>query len=126
MEDTYFTKNHEWIRMDESDSSYGTVGITHYAQKQLGDIVFVDLPDPGMATKGKAIAVVESVKAASDIYVPVSGEILLTNETLKNRPERINSNPMDKGWIFTMKISDRNDLKSLMDKAEYKAYIANL
>jgi glycine cleavage system H protein len=114
-----FTPDHEWIAED------GTVGITVYAQEQLGDVVFVDLPAVGKAVKkGDEVAVVESVKAASEIYAPVSGTISAVNEALATEPALLNSDPLGKGWIYRLTISDPAERDGLLDEAGYDAQIA--
>ena len=119
------TEDHEWIRMDSSDS--GTVGITQFAQEQLGDIVFVELPSPGSAvTKGKEAAVVESVKAASDVYSPVSGTVTEGNAALEDDPALVNTAPETDGWFFKLTISDAGELEGLMDEAKYQDFVAGL
>ena len=120
----YFTEEHEWIDV-EGDSA--TVGITDYAQEQLGDIVFVELPETGaQVTKGKDAAVVESVKAASDVYAPISGEVTETNAALEDEPGLVNSSPEDEGWFFRLTVGDTDELEGLMDAAAYKAFADNL
>jgi glycine cleavage system H protein len=120
----YFTKDHEWI---EIDGDTGTVGITDYAQSQLGDITFVELPDPGAAlTKGGAASVVDSVKAASDVYSPVSGTVSAHNEVLVDEPELVNTAAETEGWLFQLALSDASELDGLMDKAAYDEYVAGL
>ena len=120
----YFTDEHEWIDVD-GDSA--TVGITDYAQGQLGDVVFVDLPDAGRAvTKGGEAAVVESVKAASDVYAPVSGTVTESNPALADDPSLVNSAPEAEGWFFKLTLSDASELDGLMDKAAYDAFVASL
>jgi len=120
----YFTKEHEWI---EIEGDVGTVGISDYAQSQLGDITFVELPAVGAAFKqGDAAAVVDSVKAASDVYVPVAGSVTETNEALEDQPELVNTDPDTGGWLFRIKLADLGELSVLMDEATYKAYIAEL
>ena len=122
MSKTYFTADHEWIRVE---GGMATVGITDYAQEQLGDLVFVELPATGKAVKkGDAAVVVESVKAASDVYVPVDGEITEVNEALQSDPALVNSAPMGDGWLWKMKLSDEGQLSGLMDEAAYKATVA--
>ena len=117
----YFTDEHEWIDV-EGDTA--TVGITDFAQGQLGDIVFVELPDVGsVIDKGKDAAVVESVKAASDVYAPISGEIIAVNEALADSPELVNSAPYGDAWFFKIKPSDAAELDKLMDAAAYGASI---
>ena len=120
----YFTDEHEWIDVD-GDSA--TVGITDYAQEQLGDIVFVELPQVGaMLDKGGDAAVVESVKAASDVYAPVSGEVIEANGALEDDPALVNSSPEEEGWFFRLTISDAGELDGLMTEAAYKDFVANL
>ena len=120
----YFTDEHEWIDV-EGDSA--TVGITDYAQEQLGDIVFVELPDVGtMLDKGGDAAVVESVKAASDVYAPISGEVTEGNSALEDDPALVNSSPEEEGWFFRMTIGDKAELEGLMDDKAYKSFVDNL
>ncbi|MEE4200737.1 glycine cleavage system protein GcvH [Erythrobacter sp.] len=120
----YFTDEHEWIDV-EGDSA--TVGITDYAQEQLGDIVFVELPQVGaMLDKGGDAAVVESVKAASDVYSPISGEVTEANGALEDDPALVNSSPEEEGWFFRMTIGDAGELDGLMDDKGYKAFVDNL
>lgn len=120
----YFTEDHEWI---EVDGDTGTVGITDYAQSQLGDITFVELPGAGDAvSKGDAPCVVDSVKAASDVYAPVSGEVTEANGSLEDQPELVNSDAEGEGWLFKVKLSDASELDGLMDDAKYKAFVADL
>ena len=117
-----FTKDHEWLRVE---GSVATVGITSYAQEQLGDIVFVELPAPGkIFAKGAAAAVVESVKAASEVYSPVSGEVVESNETVAGEPSLINSDPMGKGWFFRIKLAEPVELDALMDEATYSEEVS--
>lgn len=118
----YFTEDHEWV---DVDGDIGIVGITEYAQSQLGDIVFVDVPEEGKElAKGDEAAVVESVKAASDVYAPVSGEVTEINQAIVNDPSLVNSDPLGKGWFFKIKISDLSQLKDLLDEKTYQAIIA--
>ena len=120
----YFTDEHEWI---DVDGDVATVGITDYAQGQLGDIVFVELPAVGTAiTKGKDAAVVESVKAASDVYAPIDGEVTETNGALEEDPSLVNTAPEAEGWFFKMTIADAGQLEGLMDEAGYKAFVEGL
>ena len=120
----YFTDEHEWIDVD-GDSA--TVGITDYAQEQLGDIVFVELPAVGTAlTKGGDAAVVESVKAASDVYAPIDGEVTGGNDALENDPALVNTAPESDGWFFTMTVGDASQLEGLMDEAAYKSFCDTL
>ena len=116
----HYTEEHEWIRVD-GDSA--TVGITDFAQGQLGDIVFVELPDEGKeVTKGGDAAVVESVKAASDVYAPVSGEVTEANQALVDDPSLVNSDPEGEGWFFKLRLGDPAELEGLMDADAYKAF----
>jgi glycine cleavage system H protein len=120
----YFTDEHEWIDVD-GDSA--TVGITDYAQEQLGDIVFVELPATGtMLDKGGDAAVVESVKAASDVYAPISGEVMETNAALEEDPALVNTSPEEDGWFFKMTLGDKSELEGLMDAKAYKAFCDSL
>ncbi len=120
----YFTDEHEWI---ELDGDTATVGITDYAQGQLGDIVFVELPDAGKALeKGGDAAVVESVKAASDVYAPISGEVTEANPALEDDPSLVNSDPEGEGWFFRMTVADKGQLDGLMDEAKYKSFCDGL
>jgi glycine cleavage system H protein len=117
MSTTYFTNDHEWIRVE---GNIATVGITNYAQEQLGDLVFVELPAVGKAiTKGGACVVVESVKAASDVYAPVDGAVTEVNNALGANPEIVNSAAESDGWLWKMSLSDLNQLDGLMDAAAY-------
>lgn len=120
----YFTEDHEWIDVD-GDSAM--VGITHYAQSQLGDIVFAEVPATGATLKkGGDAAVVESVKAASDVYAPVSGTVIEGNDALEGDPALVNSDPEGEGWFFKLTLSDRSELDSLMDAAAYQAFVDGL
>ncbi len=120
----YFTQDHEWIEVD-GDSA--TVGITDYAQGQLGDIVFAEVPAIGATlTKGGDAAVVESVKAASDVYAPVSGTVTENNAALEADPALVNTDPEGEGWFFKLTLSDPSQLESLMDNAAYKAFLDSL
>ncbi len=117
-----FTEEHEWLRVD---GDVATIGITSYAQEQLGDVVFVELPEPGRSVaKGAAVAIVESVKAASDVYSPVSGEVLETNQSLLAEPGLVNTDPMGQGWFFKVKLSSAAELDGLMDEGAYQQRIA--
>lgn len=121
---TYFTKEHEWIAVE---GSFATVGITDYAQAQLGDVVFVEVPPAGTSlAKGKEAAVVESVKAASDVYAPVSGDVTEGNAALEGEPALVNTAPETDGWFFKLTLSDPSELEGLMDEAGYKAFVAGL
>lgn len=119
-----YTEEHEWIRLD---GDVATIGITNYAQEQLGDVVFVEVPQVGRKVdKGESVAVVESVKAASDIFAPVSGEIVEANAALADSPGDVNAEPMGKGWFFKIKIADKAQLDGLMDEAAYGAFVKSL
>ena len=121
---TYYTEDHEWVSVD---GEIGTVGISDYAQKQLGDVVFVELPEVGASFgKGDEAAVVESVKAASEVYSPVGGEVTEVNGDLETAPETVNASPHDKGWFLKLKLADTSELDLLMDEAKYKAYCEGL
>jgi glycine cleavage system H protein len=119
---TLFTSDHEWLRIE---GDIATIGVTDYAQSQLGDVVFVELPTVGRnLKKAEAAAVVESVKAASDIYAPVSGEVTEVNDALAAEPALVNSDAAGKAWFFKLKIADKSELGGLMDEAAYKAHTA--
>ncbi|MGH9630097.1 MAG: glycine cleavage system protein GcvH [Bryobacteraceae bacterium] len=116
-----YTKEHEWI---STEGEVGTMGITDHAQKELGDIVYVDLPKRGAsAVQGKTIGSVESVKAVSDIYSPVSGEVLEVNETLSQSPEKLNEDPHGSAWLVKIRLAAPDEIKGLMSAAEYQSYI---
>lgn len=119
-----YTEDHEWVRI-EADGS-GTVGITEYAQEQLGDLVFVELPDLDDISQGDEAAVVESVKAAGEVKSPVSGLITAVNEDLNDEPSKVNAEPIGDGWIFKLKLSDESELAGLMDEAAYQEYVESL
>jgi len=122
MSDLLFAKDHEWIRVD---GDVGTVGISDFAQQQLGDVVFVELPDVGRKfAQNDEAAVVESVKVASEVYTPVSGEIVEINGELDESPELVNSDPAGAGWFFKIRIADAAEPEELMDEAAYKAFVA--
>ena len=119
-----YSKDHEWIKVDGDTA---TVGISDYAQKALGDVVFVELPEVGdEVDQGGEIAVVESVKAASEVYAPVAGEITAVNDTLEGAPETVNAAPTGDGWFVKMSMSDAGQLDALMDEASYKTYCDGL
>ena len=121
---THYTKDHEWIRLD---GDVATVGITEHAQSQLGDIVYVELPEIGRKVeKGGEAAVVESVKAASDVYAPVAGQVVAINESLDGAPATINEDAEGKGWFFRLKLDDSAQLDELMSAEQYKEYLATL
>ena len=120
----YYTKDHEYIRIE---GDHAVVGISDYAQAQLGDVVFVELPDVGRSfSKGDQLAVVESVKAASEVYAPASGAVIAINEALSASPALVNESPAGEGWFFKMSLSDNAELSSLMDEAAYQAFVASL
>jgi glycine cleavage system H protein len=119
-----YSNEHEWIRVE---GDVGTVGISPYAQEQLGDVVFVEVPQAGRKiAKGESVAVVESVKAASDIYTPASGEVIESNAALAEAPGDVNADPMGKGWFFKLKLANKAELDSLMDQAAYDAFVKGL
>src|SRR4051794_22825775 len=121
---TYFTREHEWVRV-EGDTA--TVGISNHAQEALGDIVFAEVPEAGRrVSKGQEAAVVESVKAASDVYAPVSGEVIEGNQAVADDPSLINSDPEGQGWFFRIKLADPSELDGLMDEAAYRDWIKTL
>ena len=121
MATTYFTEDHEWIRVE---GGVATVGITDYAQEQLGDLVFVELPEAGKALKkGDVAVVVESVKAASDVYAPADGEVVEANTALSGDPSLVNSAATGDGWLWKMRLADESQLSGLLDEAGYKAHI---
>ena len=121
---TYFTEDHEWIAVD---GDTGTVGITKYAAEQLGDVVFVEVPEAGASFgKGDDMAVVESVKAASDVYAPVAGEVTEGNGDLADAPETVNEDPEGKGWFCKIKLADKGDLEGLMVADAYKTFCEGL
>lgn len=121
---TYYTKDHEWIRVD-GDS--GTVGITSYAAGQLGDVVYVELPETGAKfARGDDFAVVESVKAASDVYAPVSGSVMEVNSALSDAPEKVNAAAEGDAWFVRVKLADAGELSGLMDEAAYAAFCEGL
>ena len=116
-----FTRDHEWIRVDDG---VATIGITEHAQNQLGDIVFVELPEAGRrAAAGEAVAVVESVKAASDVFTPLSGEVVEVNGDLVDRPALVNEDAEGKAWFFKIKVADEAELAALMDRAAYQRFV---
>ncbi|GAA4716636.1 glycine cleavage system protein GcvH [Sphingomonas lutea] len=120
----YFTKEHEWIRV-EGDTA--TIGISNHAQEALGDIVFAEVPEAGRkVSKGQEAAVVESVKAASDVYAPVSGEVVEGNAAVADDPSLVNSDPEGEGWFFKLKLDDPGEVEGLMDEAAYREWIATL
>jgi glycine cleavage system H protein len=120
----YFTKEHEWIRVE---GDMATIGISNHAQEQLGDIVFAEVPDAGRRlSKGQDAAVVESVKAASDVYAPVSGEVVEGNQAVADDPALINNDPEGEGWFFKLKLDNPGELEGLMDEGAYREWIKTL
>ncbi len=128
MPETRYTKDHEWVRLDgEAAAVTVTVGITDHAQQALGDVVFVELPDPGReVTEGEAVAVVESVKAASDVYAPLAGRVTEANAALLDDPAQVNAAAAGEGWFFRLELSDRAAFDALMDEAAYQALLETL
>jgi len=122
--DLKYTKDHEWVRLD---GDVATVGITDYAQGELGDVVFVELPEPGASvSRGTSFGVVESVKAASDLYAPVSGEVTDVNGSLQDAPDLVNTAPFEDGWMIKIRPSDKAELQKLMDASSYEDYLKTL
>jgi glycine cleavage system H protein len=120
-EELRYTKQHEWIR---HEGGTATVGVTDYAQEKLGDVVFVEMPETGMSIqKGDAFGVVESVKAASDVYCPVGGEVIEINHALEEHPEYVNQSPYGDGWIIRVKVTDSSAMNDLMDAEQYQAFV---
>ena len=116
-----FSKDHEWVRVDGTTA---TIGITRHATEQLGDVVFVEVPEPGRKVKaGEACAVVESVKAASDIFAPVSGEVIAANAAIAETPAAVNEDPEGRGWFFKLQLADADELAALMDRAAYDQFV---
>ena len=122
--DLFYTESHEWVRLN--DDGTVTVGITNHAQEQLGDLVFVESPEIDKVVSARdAIAVVESVKAASDIYAPINGTIIDTNTKLNDEPERVNTSPYDEGWLFSIQPEDAKDIEELMDDEAYESFLVS-
>ncbi|MDN5848968.1 MAG: glycine cleavage system protein GcvH [Nitrococcus sp.] len=122
-DDRKYTDSHEWLRLEQDGTV--TVGVTHYAQESLGDLVFVETPQVGRRLKaGEACAVVESVKAASDTYAPIAGEVVEANSRLAEEPERINSSPYEEGWIMRIQPDDASDIEHLLDPEDYEQLLA--
>ena len=125
MSDTYFTEDHAWVRVDGDGTA--TIGVSEYAQEQLGDIVFIDLPEPGAeCSVGEEISLIESVKSTSDVFAPLTGVVIEVNEALGEAPQLINDSPMDDGWIFRIEVEDEQELEELMDASAYGEYTENL
>ena len=123
MAKTYFTADHEWLRVE---GGIATVGITDYAQEQLGDLVFVELPELGRKlAKGDTAVVVESVKAASDVYAPIGGEVIEGNSALADEPSLVNTDPEGEGWFFKLRIADAGEVEGLMDSDAYRSFLAD-
>ena len=124
MSEVRYSQDHEWVKLDGDTA---TVGITHYAQEQLGDVVFVELPEVGKKVeKGKELATVESVKAASEVYAPISGEVVEVNTALSDAPATVNEDATGKGWFAKLKISDKSQFAGLMDEAAYQKFVEGL
>jgi glycine cleavage system H protein len=124
MSEVRYSKDHEWVKVDGDTA---TVGITHYAQEQLGDVVFVELPEVGKKVEqGKEMATVESVKAASEVYAPISGEVIEVNSALADAPATVNEEAQGKGWFAKLTIADKGQLAALMDEAAYKKFVEGL
>ncbi len=122
--DFYYTRDHEWVRVE---GNVAVVGITDFAQKQLGDIVYIELPALGTQLEvHQSIGAIESVKAVSDVFSPVSGEVIEVNEELNNSPEVVNQDPYDKGWIIKIKMKNKEDLNQLMTASDYEKYVESL
>lgn len=122
MAETRFTKDHEWVRQE---GDVAVIGITDYAQEQLGDVVYVELPEIGRRlAQGKEAAVVESAKAASEVYAPVSGEVMAVNEAIVADPAKVNADAMGDGWFLKIRLADPQELEALMDEAAYRAFVA--
>ena len=116
-DDRKYTQEHEWILIEDG---VGMIGVTDFAAGELGDVVFVELPDPGSEfSQGDTVGTIESVKAVADLFLPVSGEIVEINEAVVDTPELVNSDPMDEGWLFKVKLSDNSEIDQLMDAAAY-------
>ena len=120
-DDLKYSKEHEWVR---ADAGVATIGITHFAQEQLGDVVFVELPEKGATVRQfSSLGVVESVKAASDIYAPISGEVVERNVKVIEKPELVNTSPYDQGWMVKVKLADKGELSKLLSAQDYRAHI---
>ncbi len=120
----YFTEEHEWLR---KEANVFQVGITDYAQGELGDVVFIDLPEPGTElSKGDSILSVESVKAVSDVYMPETGKVLAVNDALNDSPQLVNESPLSEGWLVAIEVSDESELANLMDQNAYDSFVGEL
>jgi len=123
-QDLYYTRDHEWVRVE---GEVATIGITDFAQKQLGDVVYVELPALGTQLEvHQSIGAIESVKAVSDVFSPVSGEVIAVNEKLNDSPEMVNQDPYGEGWIIKLKMKNKGDLNQLMTSSEYEKYVESL
>ena len=123
-DDLYYTKEHEWVKIDNKEAVFG---ISDHAQRELGDITFVEVPEPeACVQQAQSFATIESVKAASDVYAPLSGRIVAVNEALQDTPEKVNSSPYDEGWICRVKIDDLTEKDFLMNSDDYKSYLEDL
>ena len=124
MSEVRFTDQHEWVRIDGDEA---VVGITKYAAEQLGDVVFVEVPEPGRTlSKGGDAAVVESVKAASEVYAPIGGEVTAANSALADDPAKVNADPEGEGWFFKLKVADKGELEKLMTEQQYAEFVKGL
>ncbi len=125
--DRKYTREHEWVKVEDASSGRALAGITAYAQDQLGDIVYFDLPQPGSPVQHLAkMGEVESVKAVSDLYSPISGQVLEVNQQLADHPEIVNQDPFEEGWLIRVEMSDAGEIDSLMSAEEYESYISGL
>lgn len=123
-EELLYSANHEWLRRDAGSPDEGTIGITDFAQDQVGDVVYLDLPAEGVAvTAGERCGEIESAKTVSDLYSPVSGEVIAANGALEDQPELVNSSPYDEGWMIRVRIADEGELEALLDAAGYRAQL---
>ena len=120
-EDRKYTREHEWVRLE---GNVGIVGITHYAQSELGDVVFVDLPEKGRTlVAGEELGTIESVKAVSEVYAPVSGEVLEVNEVLRDHPEKVNADPYGEGWLLKVRVGNAEEMADLLDPGSYRSHV---
>ena len=124
LKDVKFSTDHEWVKIDGDEA---LIGVSDYAQKEMGDVVYIELPEVGNSfAKGDACSNIESVKAVNDIFTPVSGKVIEINESLENTPEFVNQDPYKKGWIFKIKLSDMSELSELLDSNQYEEYLKGL